>query len=329
MDALFVAQSADASCYHRVMLPALALGCDWCGLDAPPPQSLVGRGGVRGRDGEPDFESYDVLVVQMPTQDGWLDLIPRLQSSGTRVLCDIDYDLHAFEQPPEALALIEALVELCDGVICPTERIAERYGALNANTHLCPSGIALNAYALTHPPHDTINVGWTGRTLTLAEMGSWLASVAAVMRARPVTNFVTVGEPYADVMAAPEHGVAPERCLAIPGVLPEQVPAAMSLFDIAFDPLGRAPWRRARSPLRWLEAAAWGIPFVGDPRGYPAIEHGLTGFHARTPDALGQTLLALVDDADLRAGVGAQARRVVEERYTMDVLAPRWQEALA
>jgi glycosyltransferase involved in cell wall biosynthesis len=214
-------------------------------------------------------------------------------------------------------------------VICPTERIAERYAALNPNTHLCESGIDLNAYALTHPPHDTVNIGWAGRTLTLPEMGSWLNSVAAVMRARPVTNFVSLGEPYADMMAAPEHGVAPERCLAIPGVLPEQLPAAMSLFDISFDPLGRAPWRRGRSPLRWLEAAAWGIPFVGDPRGYPAIENGVTGFHARTPDTLGATLMALVDNPELRVQVGAQARRVVEERYSMDVLAPRWREALA
>jgi glycosyltransferase involved in cell wall biosynthesis len=159
-------------------------------------------------------------------------------------------------------------------------------------------------------------------------MGPWLARVADVLRARPVTNFVSVGEPYGDVLADPVHGVAPERCLSIPLVLPEQLPAAMSLFDISFDPLGRAPWRRARSPLRWLEAAAWGIPFVGDPRAYPAIENGITGFHARAPDTLGATLMALVDNPQLRAQVGAQARRVVEERYTMDVLAPRWQEAL-
>jgi glycosyltransferase involved in cell wall biosynthesis len=328
MDALFVAQTVDASCYHRVMLPALALGCDWCGLDAPPPQAVVGRGGVRGQDGLPDFAGYDVLVVQTPAQDGWIDLIPQLQAAGTRVFYEVDYDLHAFGQPPEALALIESLVELCDGVICATAPIAERYGALNANTHLCESGIDLSAYALTRPPHDTVNIGWSGRTLSYEEIRGWLAGVAGVLRERPVTNFVSVGEPYGDVLA--ESGtVAPERCLSIPLVLPEQLPAAISLFDIAFDPLGKQPWRRARSPLRWLESAAWGIPFVGDPRLGAPLEPGVTGFHARTPDELARVLLALVDDAGMRAAVGAQARAVVEERYSMDALAPRWQEALA
>src|SRR4051794_7702848 len=108
MDALFVAQTADATCYHRIMLPARALGCDWCGLDVAPPQSIVGRGAVRGEDGRPAFDSYDTIVVSSPTEDGWLDVIPSLQGSGTRVFCDLDYDLHAAQAMPEALALLEA-----------------------------------------------------------------------------------------------------------------------------------------------------------------------------------------------------------------------------
>ena len=103
--------------------------------------------------------------------------------------------------------------------------------------------------------------------------------------------------------------VAPERCLAIPGVLPEQVPAAMSIFDIAFDPAGHQPWRLGRSQLRWLEAGAWGIPLVGDPRIYPDIEDGVTGFHAADPVDVARTILRLVDDPLLRAAVGGRARR--------------------
>jgi glycosyltransferase involved in cell wall biosynthesis len=328
MDALFVAQTADATCYHRIMLPALALGCDWCGLDAPPPQSLVGRGGVRAAGDRPDFGSYEALVVSTPTQDGWLDLIPQLQAGGTRVFCELDYDLHAFEQPPEAFQVIGAAVEMCDGVICANDRIAERYGAMNANTHVCESGIDLQAYALTRPEHDTVNIGWLGRSLSHDDMRTWLARVTAVMQARPATNFITLGVPYADLVAD-SGAVAPERCLTLPLVLPEQLPAAMSLFDICFDPLGKAPWRRARSALRWLEAAAWGIPFVGDPRVHRALEHGVTGFHARTPDALAQILVALVDDQEMRAEVGRNARRVLEERYAMPVVAQQWRTALA
>ena len=50
-------------------------------------------------------------------------------------------------------------------VICATAGIAERYSAFNANAHVCESGIDLAAYTLTRPPHDTVNIGWSGRAL--------------------------------------------------------------------------------------------------------------------------------------------------------------------
>jgi len=325
-DVVFVGQTADASCYHRVMLPALALGCDWCGLDEPPPRIRLGRGEVRASGGQPDLAAYALVVLQTPASEGWLDAIPALRAKGTRVLYEVDFDIHAIPQAPEALALIERLIASCDGVICATERIAERYAALNARTLVCESGIDLDAYALTRPPHDTVNIGWAGRSLTPDEMRGWLTQIGGVLRARELTNFISVGAPHADELAA-SGAVAPERCLAIPPVLPEQYPAAVSLFDVGFDPMGRAPWRRARSQLRWLEAGAWGIPFVGDRRIYPAIEHGVTGFHAADPPALAATLLRLVDDPELRARVGAAARARVRAEYSMAALAPQWLRA--
>lgn len=327
MNALFVAHTADASCYHRAVLPARALGADWCGLDAPPPRMRLGRGEVRWADGQPDLAAYDVVVVQSPTHPGWLEQIERLHAAGTRVLCDLDYDLHAFPQPPEALAGLEALVRASDGVICATERIAERYAGVHACVHVCESGLDLAEYTHSRPQHDTVNVGWAGRSLAFEELRAWLAQVLNVMRARAVVNFISIGEPAAEA-AADAGVVAPERCLAIPQMLPEQYPAALTLFDIAFDPMGRAPWRRARSPLRWLEASARGIPFIGDRRVHP-FEHGRTGFHAGTPESLARTLLTLIDDPEARDEVGAAARKRVEERYAMPVLANRWAEALA
>lgn len=325
-EVLFVAQTAGASCYHRIMLPALALGCDWCGLDSPPPRMMVGRGEVRSRGDEPELGAYRIVVVQMPGQQGWLELIPELQAGGTAVLYEVDYDMHAIEQDPDALARIEQLVALCDGVICATPRIAERYAPLNPRTSVCESGIDLRAYALTRPEHDTVNIGWSGTTLTLEEMRPWLTQIAGVMRARERTNFVSIGGRFGDALAG-SGAVAPERCLAIPAMLPEQVPAAMSLFDIVFDPAGRSPWRLGRGQLRWLEAGAWGLPLVGDPRIYPRIEHGVTGFHAADPVSTARAVLRLVDDPQLRAAVGARARREVEERWSMQAVAPQWLRA--
>jgi Glycosyl transferases group 1 len=326
-DVLFVAQTSGASCYHRIMLPALALGADWCGLDSPPPLMTLGRGEVRFSGGEPDLGAYRVVVVQIPAQDGWLDLIPELQATGTRVVYEIDYHVHEIADDPELLVRIETLLAMCDAVICATPYIAERYARHNPRTFVCESGIDLRAYRLTRPPHDTVNVGWSGISLLPDEMMPWLRQIAGLMQARDVTNFVSIGQRFADALA--DSGtVAPERCLTIPGMLPEQYPAAMSIFDLAFDPAGRAPWRRGRSQLRWLEAGAWGIPLVGDPRVYSGIEDGVTGFHAADPIATARAIMRLVDDPLLRRSVGERARQRVAERHSMEAVAPRWAQAL-
>jgi hypothetical protein len=323
---LFVGQSADASCYHRIILPATALGCDWCGLDAPPPRMVLGRGAVAFRDNEPDLGSYGVVVVQTPAQEGWLETIPELQAGGTKVLYDIDYHLHSLVGDPELLERIETLMGLCDGVICATPYIAERYAAANANVFVCENGIDFRAHALTRPEHDTVNIGWSGTTLQIDEIAPWLQQIAAMMRVRPVTNFVSIGQRFGDAVAA-LGAIAPERCLAIPRVLPEQYPAAMTLFDLVFDPAGRLEWRRGRSQLRWLEASARGIPMVGDPRVYPGIEHGVTGFHAADPLTTARTILMLIDDPLLRAAVGSRAREHVAETYSIEADAPQWLRA--
>src|SRR5262245_2241634 len=326
-DVLFLAHSGGASCYHRCMLPALALGSDWGGLDSPPPQMTLGRGEVRFGERGPDLGSYRIVVLQTPSHEAWLELVPELQASGTKVVFDADYHVHEIATDPGLLEVIEALLALCDGVICATPYIAERYARFNPRTFVCENGIDLRPYALTRPPHDTVNIGWLGTSMQVEEAMPWLVEIAAMMRIRDVTNFVGIGQRFGDAVAA-MGAVAPERCLAIPGMFPEQVPAAMSLFDIVFDPVGQTPWRLGRSRLRWLEAGAWGIPLVGDPRIYPEIQDGVTGFHAVDPVSMTHAILRLVDDPLLRASVGARAKREVEARYTAEALAPRWAHAL-
>jgi glycosyltransferase involved in cell wall biosynthesis len=323
---VFVGHSADASFYHRVMLPATALGCDWCGLDSPPPRMTLGRGEVRfGPDG-PDLGSYRVVVVQTTWDEGWLELVRELRAGGTAVLCDADYFLPELIGDDDVLTRIETFLGACDGVLCATAPIAAGYARHNARTFVCENGIDLKAYALTRPDHDTVNIGWAGTSAPPEEMLPWAGQIAAMMRVRDVTNFVSIGQRLGDAVAGLE-AVAPERCLSIPGVLPEQYPAAMSIFDIAFDPAGMDTWRLGRSQLRWLEAGAWGIPFVGDPRIYRDVEDGVTGFHATEPVEMARTILRLVDDPLLRASVGGKARQRVAERHSMEAVVPQWLRA--
>jgi glycosyltransferase involved in cell wall biosynthesis len=102
----------------------------------------------------------------------------------------------------------------------------------------------------------------------------------------------------------------------------------MALFDVALAPAGEGSFFRGKSDLRWLEASALGIPIVADPDVYPEIEHGVTGFHARTPAEMREVLDELVADGALRCRVGAAARAHVTEHRTAQATAADWAAVL-
>jgi hypothetical protein len=298
---LFVGQAGPASLYYRVVLPATALGADWClAADAR-------------------LDGYDTLVVQMPSTPDWLDAIRRLRRRGARVFYEVDWYLHAHVADTPTLRGIETLMGACDGVLCATAFLAERYGAFNANVHVCENGLDLRGYALARPAREAVTVGWAGTTMPLEEIAGSVAVIAEVLRARPSVRFASLGQPVADLVA---QLAGPDRCAALPMVLVEQYPAALAGFDLLFEPPAPSPARRGRSQLRWLEAGALGIPLVADPETYP---HAVP---ARTADELGHQLLRLVDDAALRALTAEAARRAVSAGHSMTAAAASWARAL-
>ena len=93
--------------------------------------------------------------------------------------------------------------------------------------------------------------------------------------------------------------------------------------DISIAPLEAGQFNDAKSNIKYLEAAALGIPSVCSPRAAfaDAIQHGVTGVLADGEAAWLDALLALVDDAALRRQIGEAAREGVLARYAPDAVA--------
>jgi GT2 family glycosyltransferase len=307
--ALFVGQAGPGSLYHRIVLPAMALGSDWCTA-----QSAHQLGPAL-----PTLQGYDTVVIQMPSTPDWLDTIGDLRRRGTRVFYEVDWHLHAHVDDVPTLRGIETLMRECDGVLCATPFLAERYAAFNANVHVCENGLDLRGYALAKPARDTVTIGCAGTMITIDDIADSVTAIAELMRARPAVRFASLGQPVADLAAGP---VGADRCTSLPMVLVEQYPAALATFDIVFEPPAVSPLRRGRSQLRWLEASALGTPLVGDPETYP------NAIPARDVGELAEQLLRLVDDARLRTQVGETARRTVIAEHAMHVKAADWTRAL-
>jgi glycosyltransferase involved in cell wall biosynthesis len=337
VSALFVGIGKSGPCWYRAALPAMHLGADWCGVREEPPE-LAFVTGLSSRALDVDeLLGYDVVVLQQPRGGAWLKLIRRLQDAGVTVLFEIDDDVHAVGKhaghehrahySKAALRELELTMRACDGLIVSTDFLAQRYRALNARVWVCRNGLDLGRYALTPPRGgEQVTIGWAGGTGHRDAVVPWLNAVGRVMEQRPHVRFMSVGEPFATLLA-PHFGG--KRAIALPFTELDTYPAAMASFDLAIAPAGRANFFRAKSDLRWLEASALGIPTVADPQVYDEIEDGVTGFHAEDAATAERVLLRLVDDAAERRRVAAAARAHLEAHRTMRAMAPQWARALA
>jgi glycosyltransferase involved in cell wall biosynthesis len=332
---LFVAISNGAVAWYRCALPATVLGCDWIGVGSAPPQPAIRSGNVAaGFDFADAGTDYDVIVVQQVHGPVWLRQIQQWRSEGITVLYEIDDWLHGVRRvaghahagrlDKAGVQSYERCMAAADGIICSTDWLARRYRSVNPVTWTCRNGIDLARYAYTRPAREHTGIGWAGGTGHTAAALPWVAEVAAVMRERPDTRFISVGEPFAAELE-PEFG---PRTLAVPFTAMEVYPAAMAHFDVALAPAGKGDYFKGKSDLRWLEAAALSVPCIADPDVYPEIEHGVTGFHASTPAEMGAILRELIADHDLRDRVGAAAHAHVVQHRTAQAAARAWGELL-
>ncbi len=337
MNVLFAGIGTSAPCWYRCALPARALGADWIGIGGDP-SALTIRTGEFSREiaAVEDLASYDTVVLQQPRGTAWLATIAELQRRGTRVLFEIDDDVHGAAKAAyhgtskqfskQILRALELAMSACDGLICSTEHIAMRYRRFNPETWVCQNGIDLGRYDLTRVRRDTVTIGWAGGTGHRPAMVPWLRELLFVLEQRPATRFMSVGaEDFASALA---ERFGSSRCVGLPWGPIETYPAAMSAFDIALAPATRSAFFRGKSDLRWLEASALGIPTIADPVVYPAITDGVTGLHAATTAEARAAILTLVDDEDLRDRIGAAARDFVRARRCIDAVAPQWALAL-
>lgn len=331
---LFVGQGRSAICYYRCTLPAMFMGADWCGIAGEPPHIGFLTGLVDGQTKFPAMDSYDVVVLQSPRGKGWLKIIRDLQERGVKVIFEIDDYVHAIRKMKDhdfaegfqrdGLKALELNMRVCDAMICSTDYIARRYREFNPHTYVCRNCLDLGRYALTRPERPTVNIGWAGATGHKEAVRPWLVEVGKTMAEREATAFVSVGYPYADYLK-PHFG---PRAISIPWTLVDIYPSAMTMFDIALAPAGKGNFFKGKSDLRWLEAGALGVPIIADPVVYPAIEHGVDGFHAETPERCHELLLELIDNPTLRLEVGAAAKEYVLDERDMRVGVKAWEGVL-
>ena len=332
-DILFIGMGRSALCWYRIALPAMYLGADWVGVDD---HLAFMTGIVQSNTTQADPANYKVVVWQQPRAPFHVKKMREVQKSGTKVIIEVDDYLHGVRKmkdhdfkDAEAFSKKEMLkfektMMLADGLICSTEWLASKYRQFNENTFVCKNGLDLGRYDYSRPEHKGINIGWSGATGHRNAFEPIVKIVDEVMTDNKEVNFVSVGQSFATRF----HHHGEHRLLSVPFSGLETYPCPQTVFDINLAPARDTGWYRAKSALRYYEAAALGIPTIGDPLIYSEIKHGVTGYHASTEEEWDHYIRKLVDNKELREEMGKAARAYAFTEIDMVNRRHQWVEAI-
>lgn len=225
----------------------------------------------------------------------------------------------------------EALMRQVDGFITSTAYLATALTAhFRIPAYVNTNALSQRALALAEPVYRRRVAATLGSSLTLGYFSGWpRAHEADLMVALPAVRRVLHEVPGAllrivghfDQAALPDD--LRDRIDLAPFVPYERLFEEIARVDINLAPLVNNPHRRAKSAVKFLEAALVGVPTVAsDLEPYHIIDHGRTGLLAADEAGWYASLMTLATDPARRRTMGDAARDHVIKHETTQARAP-------
>lgn len=290
-----------------------------------------------GPQGQVDLGSIDVAVFQRTLWPQQLPILRQLKAAGKKLVLDYDdafpltdpalpdYPMYA-PGSPNAKALEEALA-LADAVIVSTPELAAHYAPLHRRVALCPNAIDLGGPLYRPGPFnrvsDKLTLFWSGWTSHGPNLQLIVEPVLRILRERTDTVFALCGPPdFLPLFDSPDlRGTG--KVIHIPPVPFATFMRVASIADVALAPLALTGFNDAKSEIRLLEPAAWGVPAVASPSaayrrfaGEGGGENALLA-DANRADAWHAAITHLLNDTPARRALGTRARTAVAEHYNL------------
>ena len=175
-----------------------------------------------------------------------------------------------------------------------------------------PTVIDTEKYPLLPPEErDEVVIGWSGSYTTEKHLRTIEPVLLALQKKYGSrVRFRFIGVP----------GYWPEglRGESLPW-RPETEVADLSEIDIGLMPLPDNPWTRGKCGLKALQYMALGRPAVVSPVSINCeiVQEGYNGYLADTPEAWIEKLSDLIENPEKRRQMGLNARKTVEEHYSV------------
>lgn len=222
--------------------------------------------------------------------------------------------------PPDK---VEEIISLSRVVTVSNEPLAEFARAHHTDVRIIPMLLETSDYdGIAAPGGSPPVLGWTGNRWQLPRLMSLAPALQELAQTREFVLRVVAAEKVEIAGVQVESLTHPWS--------PESEREDLAALDIGLLPLEDNAHDRGKSPLKLLQYSAARRPFVATPVGIDLelFKPGETFLPAANRDEWVAALARLIDDPQLRAGLGAAAREVVERNYSFAGWTPAFTDAL-
>jgi len=268
---------------------------------------------------------YDGVWIEkeaLPWLPAWAEAL--LRRAGTRYVVDYDDAIfHAYDQHRRRLirgllgTKIDAVMRNASLVIAGNRYIAGRAEQAGARrVEVLPSAVDTSRYVPSRPLSERpFTIGWIGTPSTshyLAEIRPALATLCGDGRC----EFRIIGDERVRLEGVP---------LTTRPWSEETEVGEIQDLDVGIMPLPDGPWERGKCGYKLIQYMGCAKPVVASPVGanLEIVEPGLNGYLASSANDWVAALSCMRADPALRARLGGEGRRKVEEAYSIQVTAPR------
>lgn len=281
----------------------------WMGLHTPKALDLFVH--FKAKYGKPFVSEFDDFVFSIPKSNA----------------------AHASFRPgTDMVQIVLRQIKESDALVVSTPYLKQLYSPFNKNVHVVENTVNLSLWRKSSVPirkkRQGVTIGWMGGGTHNEDHRIIYKAVLETLEKCPNVcfNYISGGPAPKEYLDHPRIKFRHEYrdIEAYPGWISKQG------FDIGIAPLVDNEFNRGKSNLRWLEFSAMGIPTVAaDVMHFKqTVKHGETGFLAGTHEEWVKCLTDLVNDPELREGIGRAARLEIETNWTPEVQARKYRAAL-
>ena len=219
------------------------------------------------------------------------------------------------------------MIKMADHIVVATPQIKESIKNLNPHVTVIPNAIDPKIWNFKNKKHKDgkIRIGWISSGSHFADTPIIQPVMDTILSKYPNVEFHFAGMTWDETK---ENGFYHHVGVRAYKDFPKWY--AGQGYDIAIAPLKDTDFNRAKSNIKWMEAAMLKIPMVAsDVDPYKCITHGFNGYLASNQEQWVRYLELLIENEQKRVEIGENAYQIVVENWTIDKFLPTYQSLFA